>query len=116
MTTYAFPLAIELELFRTLIWSLNLQKMSARLRPEWSKTLENSPDGLTALVTSAALTDRVGSGDGSDRVGSGQVTGRTSGRTLKNGRGRRPAGDGEAPDGSLRVDGTWVHSLTSNGA
>ncbi|KAI9198020.1 hypothetical protein LWI28_008752 [Acer negundo] len=44
--------------------------MSGRLRPEWSKTLENSPDGLTALVTSAALTDRVGSGDGSDRFGS----------------------------------------------
>ncbi|KAI9173938.1 hypothetical protein LWI28_009108 [Acer negundo] len=100
--------------------------MSARLRPEWSKTLENSPGlsknefgstGLTALVTSAALTDRVGSGTGSDhRVGSGRVTGRTSGRTLKNGRGRRPARDGDAPDGWLRVDGAWVHSLTSNGA
>ena len=29
-------------MLRTLIWSLNLQKRSGRLRPEWSKTLETS--------------------------------------------------------------------------
>ncbi|KAI9176726.1 hypothetical protein LWI28_006427 [Acer negundo] len=98
--------------------------MSARLRPEWSKTLENSP-GLSKNERTNGVSDvnsTHGSGriTGSDQVtgwtGSGQVTGRTSGRTLKIGRGRRPARDGDAPDGWLRVDGAWVHSPTSNGA
>ncbi|KAI9191345.1 hypothetical protein LWI28_007228 [Acer negundo] len=102
--------------------------MSARLRPEWSKTLENSP-GLsknewTNGVSDVSSTHGPGRITGSDQVTgridsgrtSGQVTGRTSGRTLKIGRGRRPARDGDAPDFWLRVDGAWVHSPTSNGA